>query len=262
MIVAVVLPPPDQAPRRALLDAVAAQTRSPDELRLLGEDSPDRAHAFARALSPDDAGPADWWWLLDGAAIPETYALERLIEPLHRLGPLPSPVLLTSKVVSSGGKLDPERAPWPRLLQKEVSLDACQRHLLSVRAARHGSLLVADRALRRHGPPRADYVDDGEDLEWTARMLRGGESGYLVPASVAVRAPRPATDSDRGCHRRRDRGNRLNMLRGSAWDGEEKLWFGFLLAQDIARDLRSDPRPTSVWGLAKALGAGMRLPAR
>ncbi len=262
MIVAVVLPPPDRAVRRALLDAVAAQTRAPDQVRLLEQGSRGRAQAFAQALSADAAGDADWWWLLDGAAIPDPDALERLVEPLRSLGPLPSPILLTSKVVRPGGSLDPERAPWPRLLQKEVSLDACQRHMLSVRAARHGSLLVARRALHAHGPPRADYVDDSEDLEWTARMLRDGESGYLVPASVAVRAGRSATSAERAVHRRRDRGNRLNMLRGSAWDGEEKLWFGFLLAQDIARDLRSDPRPTSVWALVKALGDGMRRRAR
>lgn len=220
-----------------------------------------RAGDFAAALSPEHRGEVEWWWLLDGAAIPAPDALQKLVAPLDDLGPLPAPILLASTVVGRDGQLDPARAPWPRLLQKEVSLDACQRHLVSVRAARHGSLLVHRRAIERHGPPRADYVDDGEDLEWTARMLRGDESGFLVPASRAVLRSEPGAREVAEARHRRDVRNRVNMLRGEAWDGEEKLWFGFLLAQDIIRGVGQGPAGRGLLGTVRAITAGLRLPA-
>jgi len=260
MVGALLLPAADPEGRRRLLESVAGQTRSPDSVRVLEPAPRGRAWAFAEALNRPESEPEPtWFWLLDGAAIPEPDALERLLAPLGQLGPLPPPVLLAGKVIGAAGDLDPERAPWPRLLQKEVSLDACERHLVSVRAARHGSLLVHRRALERHGPPRADYVDDGEDLEWTARMLRT-ETGYLVPASRALRLDTTPTAHESSVRRRRDLRNRVNMLRGSAWDGEEKLWFGFLLAQDVVGDLRRERRPAALRAALGAVSDGLRLP--
>jgi len=259
MVVALVMPPSNPRGRRRLLESVAEQTRLPDSVQVLEPGGRGRASVFAEALGHRDAHH-EWFWLLDGAAIPATDALERLLAPLQELGPLPPPVLLASKVVDATGVLDPGRAPWPRLLQKEVSLDACERHLVSVRAARHGSLLMHRRALERHGPPRADYVDDGEDLEWTARVLRT-ESGYLVPGSRAVRLDAALTAQESNLRRRRDLRNRVNTLRGSAWGGEEKLWFAFLVAQDVVTDLRCDLRPATLRATLGAVRAGLRLPS-
>lgn len=261
-IVAVVRPGTREPHRQELLDSVRGQTRRPDEIRVLEPYRGGRAPAFAAALTVLGAETVDWWWLLDGAAIPDADALERLLEPLDDLGPLPSPALLAGKIVDRSGALDRERAPWPRLLQKEVSIDACQRRLVSVRAACHGSLLVHRRVIEQHGPPRADYIDAGEDLEWTARALRAGETGYLVPASVAVRLA-PTPDDGRLDDRLLDLRNRVNMIRGSAWDGEEKLWFGFLLAQDLARQVQQHPRPRMIARTVRAVADGLlRVPTR
>lgn len=260
MITVLLLPPADERGRLALVEAVHAQTRRPDEVRVL-DPSRSRAQVFAHALSDDPGDGTNWWWLLDGAAIPRPDALGRLLRPLDALGPLPSPVLLASKVLDPDGRLDADRAPWPRLLRKEVSLDACERYMLSVRAARHGSLLVNPLAIRRYGLPRADYRDGGEDLEWTARLLRQ-ETGYLVPASIAVRLSPATSIPGSGLTEDLQLPSRFNMLRGSAWDEEEKLWFGFLLAQDIARGLRRAPRPAAWRATLGALREGLALPVR
>jgi hypothetical protein len=170
---------------------------------------------------------AGWVWVLDGRAVPGPGALAAMLA-VEDVPDLPSPAVLASKVVLPGGALHPDVLPWPEIFEKEVSTAACAHRLVSLRAARGGSVLVRRDAIDRHGLPRADFVSHGEVLEWTARILRH-EAGYLVPASVAVREDRdpPAV--------RRDLGNRARMLGGGAWRREEKLWFGFLLAQDAVR---------------------------
>ncbi len=170
-----------------------------------------------------------WSWLVDDAVEPRADALDGLLAVVNALPEgLPEPELVASKVVGTDGRLHQASQPWPEIFEKEVSTAACAHRLVSLRAARGGSVLVRRDAIDRHGLPRADFVSHGEVLEWTARILRH-EAGYLVPASVAVRE-----DRDRPAVRR-DLGNRARMLGGGAWRREEKLWFGFLLAQDAVR---------------------------
>jgi hypothetical protein len=157
-----------------------------------------------------------WEWIVDPAVEPREDAHERLLAATEPEG-LPTPVLLASKVVDEQDRLHPASAPWPDIFEKEVSTAAAERRLVSLRAARPGSLLV-----------RTDLVGrpEGDVLEWTARVLRGDNAGYLVPQSVAVR---------------RDRGDgRLSprMLLGDAWRLEEKLWLSLLVMQGAARSRR------------------------
>jgi hypothetical protein len=170
---------------------------------------------------------ADWVWILDGHALPQPGALQALLAA-SSFADLPDAAVLASKVVSPGGELHPDALPWPEIFEKEISTAACGHRMVSLRAARAGSVLVRRSAVERHGLPRPDFVSHGETLEWTARILRH-EAGYLVPASLAIREDRdvPAV--------RRDLGNRARMLRGDSWRREEKLWFGFLLGQDAVR---------------------------
>ncbi len=198
---------------------------------------------------------ADWLWLLDGSAVPDPEALERLLDVLDDLGELPTPALLASTVVTSEGEPHPAALPVNRLTHKEVVIEACRRRLVSVRAARHGSLLVSRAALERDGLPRADYVADGDDLEWTARLLRDAD-GYLVPSSRVVRrdVPAPASTAPSPPTARGVR-NALDMLCGQAWSGEEKLWVGFLVMADLGRGLRANPRAAG--HVARGLSAGL-----
>lgn len=190
-------------------------------LRTSGAPAPALAEALPAALQSG----AEWIWVLDGHAVPAPDALDRLLAHAEPDG-LPAPVLLSSRVSLPDGSLHPDVLPWPEIFEKEISTAAVGQRLVSLRAARPGSLLVRAEAVRRHGPPRADFVSHGEILEWTARILRD-DRGYLVPASRAVRADRETPAP------RRELRNRARMLRGDTWGREEKLWFGFLLAQDV-----------------------------
>ncbi len=260
-----------EGPRlEATLAAVAAQTRRPDEtIAVAGQE---HATTVQRVVAPPaGAGPAaaleaglraglegsaEWFWLLDGITVPEEGALEALLAPLAELGDLTAPVLMASKVVGDDGEIHPDTTPWPRFTERDVTVDAARHGLMSLRAARRGSLLVQRRALEDYGLPHARYVDDGDDLEWTARLLQR-ESGFLAPRSVARRA-----DGDRGPNPERvyrDVRNRADSLLGNAtWVGEEKLWVGFLLAQRLAGELRAEPRPATARVLLRALSDGVR----
>lgn len=234
---------------RETLRALEAQTRPPDTLLLVGPplegapadarrvDVPAQGGIAAAAHEGLRAGAetgADWLWLLDGRAIPEPGALAELLRPAGGLDGLPAPALLAGKVVDAAGNLHVDALPWPSIFEKEISTAACAHRLVSLRAARQGSLLVHRDVLERHGLPRADYVAWGEDLEWTARILQQ-EVGYLVPSSRSLRDEPPNLGAER---RYRDVRNRVDMLRGPAWRREEKLWFGFLLLQDVAAHAR------------------------
>ncbi len=231
-VCAAVVVEPSGASGERVLEAVAAQRRPPNEVlpvQRAGEAA--GAAPFGNPLQSTAARGADWFWLLDGTAVPQPDALERLLEALG-LPDLPEPVLLAGKIVLPDGALDIEGAPWPRLTNKDVAIAACQHHLVSIRAARYGSMLVSRAALELHGPPR-------DDLGWTAQILREG-TGLLVPQSVAVREAPVARNP---WH---DVRLRAAMLRGPAWGGEEKLWVGFLVAQDAARLLlRRGEKPVS-----------------
>jgi hypothetical protein len=100
-------------------------------------------------------------------------------------------------------------------------------------------------------------VADGDDLEWTARLLRDAD-GYLVPASTALRPDPPSPPSD--VPTVRTVSNAIDMLRGSAWAGEEKLWMGFNTVAGLARGLRSHPR--SAGPAARGIWAGLRSSGR
>jgi GT2 family glycosyltransferase len=190
--------------------------------------------------------------LHDGVA-PAATALEELLSPLGALGALGDPPLLSGKVVGPDGRLDGALAPWPRLLARELAITGAEHRLAALRAARYGSLLVHRRAVEEHGPPRADFAGAGDDLEWTGRILRD-HPGYLVPRSVAVRSGGSATPDVTAFTR-----NRVRILRGDGWQGQEKAWFAFLLAQDAARELSA--RPARAPRLLRAVGRGLRGPS-
>lgn len=211
----------------AVREAVRAQERAVQEVVEAPVGALGPAGALAGALPAALETGAEWLWVLDGHAVPQPDALGALLDASGHPD-LPAPVLLASRISLPGGELHPDALPWPEIFEKEISTAACARRLVSLRAARPGSLLIRAAAVREHGLPRADFVSHGEVLEWTARMLRDG-NGYLVPASVAVRCDREPRDT------RRELRNRFRMLRGDSWGREEKLWFGFLLAQDAVR---------------------------
>jgi hypothetical protein len=174
-----------------------------------------------------------WLWLLDGCAVPEAGALAALLAVAEAL-PAPGPLLLASKVVDQHGRLHPDCTPRHEILEKEHSVDAAERHLVQLRAAAHGSVLVARAAIERFCPPRMDLPVGLDMHEWSARLLRSwNDTGYLVPASVAVRATPPRSPSWR------EWTARIRVLASSAWSPRERLWEGFVLGRDAAAAIRA-----------------------
>src|SRR3954471_7200795 len=124
------------------------QSRPPDQHRDPGE-------GLAALLGTG----ADWFWLVDESVEPEPGALEALMAALENLGSLPEPVLLASKVVDPDGAPDPAFFPVPRMRDVDEAAEAFERHVVPIRMARRGSLLVHRRGLADAGLP-------GRDLEW------------------------------------------------------------------------------------------------
>ena len=186
------------------------------------------------------AGDFAWLWLLDEGTAPEPDALERLLDALDDLGPLPMPVLLASQVVGPDGSVDRRSLPVPAVA-RELVVGAVGRRLLAIRAARRGSILVARGGIERCGLPRPDRP--GDDLVWTARLLRR-DPGLLVPASLVRRGSvdrAAALVSPAGWAR---------LLFGGALRPGEKPWFAFRLAEEALAEIRG--------GASRRAGAAAR----
>src|SRR5205823_5134812 len=126
-----------------------------------------------------------WVWLLDAGVLPERRALECLLAATKGVSPVPG--LLASRVIVTGGMLDPSSMPVAEVHESGRVLAALDQRVVPLRAVRSGSLLVASSALERDAPDSSGALAD-RALEWSARMLRR-ELGVLVPGSVAIRPP-------------------------------------------------------------------------
>jgi hypothetical protein len=191
------------------------------------------AEGVAAALRTD----CDWLWAIERDTTPEPGALDAMQAVLENLGGLPEPLVLASKVVGADGEPDLRSVPYPEMFEKDVTVAACERSLLHLRAVRPGSVLVARRAVERFGLPRDDVRPPFDMVEWTARILRDWEdSGYLVTTSLAARdgaaSPRPSL---------RDRA--VATLRGPGWTPTEKLWNAYLLALGVATRVEPERAP-------------------
>jgi hypothetical protein len=213
------------------------------------------AVGFHAGLKAALGGDQRWLWLLDGTAVPRPDALEHLLGAADPGEGLPAPALVASLVVLANGGLDPSAAPWPRIEPAELVIDAYSRGVVAIRTARHGSMLVAREAVLDRGLPRCGYVADGDDLEWTGRLLRDS-LGLFAPASVAVRESEPSRDQTRELK------NRTSMLLGAAFDGAEKRWLALELAEQAVAVARRGRPLGALAALAQGMAVGLRQPAQ
>jgi len=198
---------------------------------------------FAAGIRAAAATGTRWTWLLDGQTVPAPEALRALLSGVEALA-APVPLLMASKVLDEEGRLHPDATPRHEIFEKERSVDATERHLVQLRTAAHGSVLVSATAVERFGAPRSDLPSGLDMHEWSARMLRRWEdTGYIVPASVAVRRARPVA------HPWRYWLGRVRMLGSPAWTPTEKLWEAFLLGEAVAGAIREPGvRDAPAWG--------------
>ena len=232
-VCAVVFPARGEEDLVPTLQALEQQTRRPDELVVV-----QRAARFHEELQRALEGAWDWFWLLDGSAVPEPSALERLLGALGYIDPSTT-VLLASKVVMPDGSLDAHSLPILQVFDGDLAADSTEHGLLSLRIARRGSLLVRRRCFATHGVPAGGPVLLGDDLMWTARLLKF-ETGLLVPTSVAVRHL-PGELSD-GRLTREDLASWLRLVFSDALEPRDRSWFAGRLVEQALRALRGAAR--------------------
>ena len=232
---------------RECLTALAAQTRPPDQvlvvdnastdetLEALARDFPEAgvlalptnqggAGGFHEGLRAAHAGGSDWVWLMDDDTIARPDALAELVAACADHPDLPSPLLLASKAEWEDGRLHPMNLPGFERYRPELVIRAAEHGLLPLRTTTFVSVLVSREAVDRFGLPPKHFFIWSDDIEYTARILRGG-AGYLVPSSVVdhrTKAPHTAITTAGGRFYFHVR-NTLYMIRGDAWSTMEKL---------------------------------------
>lgn len=267
---------------RECLLAVQAQTRAPDAVLVVDNGSTDGTAAMLRdefpglevlRLDPNAgasggfhagllaARQADWVWLLDDDTIARPDTLERLLAARSEVPPGPGPAILASRVEWRDGRPHPTNLPMFARRDPGALVAAAERRMLPLRATSFVSMLISGEAVRRHGAPEPAFFFQVDDIDYTARVLRG-ERGFLVCDSVAEhrtpapRDPRAETDPARFYYHAR---NNLWMLQGDAWGLEEKPAAAWFLLTTSVRFLRRNRFSRgSVAALARAVRDGRR----
>jgi GT2 family glycosyltransferase len=171
--------------------------------------------------------------------------------------------MLASKVVWSDGRLHPMNTGLPALRQMDELVESASRGLLLLRTASFVSLLFDSRAVDRYGLPIKRYFIWGDDVEFTARVLRW-EPGYLVPSSVVHHKTAVAYRSWEGPPERffYQVRNNIYMVRSSAWDLQEKLRVLWVLLVNVRQFLRHQRwSPRAAVAVARGVAHGVLTPA-
>jgi GT2 family glycosyltransferase len=246
------------------LDALAAQTRAPDRVLVVDNASSDGtrewlagrdvdvlrleenaggAGGFHAGLREAVASGAEWAWLMDDDTIPRPDALAELAG-----ADAPGTLLRASVAVWRDGRLHPMNVPGFERDDVAPLVDGAARRVLPLRTATFVSLLVHREAVERFGLPDASYFIWADDLEYTARVTRGGGGAALVPASVVehrTREPHTAVTATGGRFYFHVR-NTLYMVRGRSWSALEKVTLLYLLAVTSAQYLAGGGAPLTV----------------
>jgi rhamnopyranosyl-N-acetylglucosaminyl-diphospho-decaprenol beta-1,3/1,4-galactofuranosyltransferase len=247
------------------LAALDAQTRPPDRVLVVDNASSDGTAAwlatregvevlrlaqnaggaggFHAGLRAAVEGGAEWAWLMDDDTIARPTALAELVD-----ADAPGTVLRASVAVWRDGRLHPMNVPGFERDDVAPLVDGAARRVLPLRTATFVSLLVHRDAVERFGLPHADFFIWSDDIEYTARVTRGGGAAVLVPASVVehrTAEPYTAVTSAGGRFYFHVR-NTLYMVRGRSWSALEKVTLLYLLVLTSAQYLRAGGSPVTV----------------
>jgi rhamnopyranosyl-N-acetylglucosaminyl-diphospho-decaprenol beta-1,3/1,4-galactofuranosyltransferase len=231
----------------------------PDVKLLSLEHNVGGAGGFEQGLSWAHRRGYEWLWLMDDDTLTLPSTLGALLDGARR-APGREPLLVCSDVRWKDERLHPMNVPLPRWRDRGHLAEAAASGLLAVRYATFVSVALRREAIDRFGLPLAHYFIWGDDVEFTARVLRH-ERGYLVPQSRVYHwTPEPhhgaGVDTDRFYYHAR---NSLQLLRGSSLSPVERVDYGRYYLRSIGRYLvvnRGDRRRLRI--LLRGLRDGLR----
>lgn len=271
---------------RRCLQQVDRQTRPVDQVVVVDNASEDGTPAMVRAefthvalleLSGNLGGAGgffhgmtwaherghDWLWLMDDDTLAQDDTLERLLAGADR-APGCAPRLLASAVLWKDGRPHPMNVGLPRWRSPSELAEGVAHGLLLMRHVTFVSVAIHRDAVDRFGLPLPHYFIWGDDVEYTARLLRD-QPGYLVPDSQVYHwtdqphAPANVTGERFYYHAR----NSLFLLRSSAFSPAERFdharWYLRTLRRYISAT-RGDRRALEI--LARGVRDGLRRQVR
>lgn len=157
------------------------------------------AGGFKKGLAESVDIGCDWIWLMDDDCIPETTALERLLDATGV--PVGDISFLASNVKSVDG--NPMNVP---IISTNNSLSGyCDwnRYLsfgmVEIKTATFVSLLISSKAVIKIGLPIGSFFIWGDDTEYTQRLTRYYGHAYLVGNSIVVHKRGNAKPVDINC---------------------------------------------------------------
>jgi rhamnopyranosyl-N-acetylglucosaminyl-diphospho-decaprenol beta-1,3/1,4-galactofuranosyltransferase len=262
------------------LNALAAQTRPPDEIVVVDNASTDGtgkllresfsdvttvtavrntggAGGFAIGLDAALRVGADAIWLMDDDTVPEPGALGALLDA-RRYYSAGTPAIVASRVLWTDGRDHPMNTPRVKPGVKVSEFNAARdAGCIPIRSASFVSILVDADTVRQRGLPIADYFLWNDDFEFTTRLLRG-RRGIACPQSVVVHKTKTfgSTDADPGDRFFFEVRNKIWLFARSRGlsPAEKVVYAGSTLRRWGRTFAASSNRVT----LAKALGRGLK----
>ena len=224
------------------------------------------AGGFHEGIKHGYAAGAEWLWLMDDDTLPTPDALATLLDARERLSAAArldggaDPALLASRVVWRDGSLHPMNYPILERRRMELVITAAEHGVAPLRGATFVSLLLHRRAIERYGLPLKHFFLWADDIEYTSRIVLGGEGAYFVPDSVALHDTAAPEDfrtarPDRFYYHVR---NTLLMARAPERPSRDRLLRLWILASTTAAYVLKNRDRASVAAVWRALLDGWR----
>ena len=221
------------------------------------------ANGFYEGISDAVKEGADWLWLLDDDTIPAPDALQELLTAWGRFPENERPSLLASRVNWTDGSLCKMNMPFVASAPVERVFLAAAHQSVAIRATSFVSMLVHRKLVERNGLPVKEYFIWGDDIEFSARMIRD-DFGVSVPSSTVIhktKANSGPTLSSGARYYFKVRNGFWSLRFSNAWTARERrrLWVSYVLA--LSRDIiKSLAAPRMLVTLIRATVVGLAIP--
>jgi len=268
---------------RRCLSALSEQRRAPDRILVVDNASSDGtremlaqefastellamavneggAGGFHEGMKRAHADGAEWLWLMDDDTIPEPDALAELLHARERLDHESAPTLLASRAIWRDGTMHPMNMPIFERRRMERVIAAVQQGVMPIRGATFVSLLVHRGVVDRYELPLKHFFLWADDIEYTSRVVLGGDGAYFVPTSVVLHDTAAAEDfrtakPDRFYYHVR---NTLFMARAGDRPARDRLLRLWILVSTCVDYVLRNRSAASVAAIARALRDGLR----